>query len=57
MIVLAANGATVFAIAAKFKTFVETIERKAREARIPLSAIRGKTADQVCSLPERSLGT
>jgi hypothetical protein len=39
---MAASGATAFAIAEKFKTSVETIERKARQLGISLSGIRGQ---------------
>jgi len=39
---MAASGATVLAIAEKFKTSSETIERKARQLGISLSEIRGE---------------
>jgi hypothetical protein len=42
VIAMAASGATAFAIAEKFKTSVETIERKARQLGISLSGIRGQ---------------
>jgi hypothetical protein len=42
VIAMAASGATVLAIAEKFKTSSETIERKARQLGISLSEIRGE---------------
>jgi hypothetical protein len=42
MIAMAANGAIASKIAAKFKTSVKTIERKARELGISIRSGRGR---------------